>query len=935
MASEVDPVVLELRAENGKYLSALRQSTTAVDAALGRQQKQVQSLENQFRKSSGAIANQLKIVAASMLGAFSTVQFGQVLDSFTRLQNNLRVTGLEGQKLEEVQGRLLNLSMRYGTSLEGLSGVFMKASMAQQSLGASTEDIIKLNEVIAASLKVTGTSATQAQGALLQLGQALGSGVVRAEEFNSLLEGAYPLAQAAARGIQRFGGDVAQLRIAIAAGKVTSQEFFQGVLRGGVETIKQAENATLTLSGAFESLNSAFTAYIGEGAKANGVTNALSSAIQTLAENLDIIIPALATIAAFMGVNMVASAVAGSRAYAAFLAVLTGTRTVASVATAGLTALTTALTGPAGVSLAVLAVGAGLYYMAKGADGSSGAIDKLTDSNSKAKTELDGMIAKLKAAGVQTDDLAAAADRASTAVDGLADSYRKALIEARNFSKTTAAGKIQEQSDIIEDSQKRQANLLRKVASADTGRGASVARFGYLPGQDANVSALRKQLELEKQREATARVTLQAIAKANATGVDLNAASESPAAAATTGGSPGSGRTPRGRHGPSAEEIEDRFNQEMISLGQQALSSRAAMALSAEERAELEARTVELARQSALNSINADQNYNETQKKRLRDALDNVADFELERIEMDKRLRLFEETNQKLALENDIRQDALKDEYDFATSSSERMRLAKLLIDGDFDERRAQLKRIEANEDLSAAQRERASIELAALNNERARAYRRAERDNESPLAAYRREVADTGNNMNDEYEAIAVSGLKALNDGLADAIMNSKNLGDVFKNVSKQIIADLIRIAIQQTIVNSLLGAIGGFFGGPTGAAGAKAASKIFNRASGGNVNAGQIYRVNESKREFFQPANSGNIIPLGEMNAKLAQSGASGGVVRVIVEEGPGFASKVRAEATGVAVEVVRASAPAIIQAGATEAQRNMTRPTMGRTY
>ena len=48
------------------------------------------------------------------------------------------------------------------------------------------------------ALAIQGSSATESSGALRQLSQAFSSGIVRAEEFNSILEGAFPIAQAAA-----------------------------------------------------------------------------------------------------------------------------------------------------------------------------------------------------------------------------------------------------------------------------------------------------------------------------------------------------------------------------------------------------------------------------------------------------------------------------------------------------------------------------------------------------------------------------------------------------------------------------------------------------------------------------------------------------------------------------------------------------------------
>ncbi|MCK0531583.1 hypothetical protein [Sphingobium agri] len=69
---------------------------------------------------------------------------------------------------------------------------------------------------------------------------------------------------------------------------------------------------------------------------------------------------------------------------------------------------------------------------------------------------------------------------------------------------------------------------------------------------------------------------------------------------------------------------------------------------------------------------------------------------------------------------------------------------------------------------------------------------RQEERDRKSPLEAYRDEITKVGANINEQIQSVAVDGLQMFNDGLVEAIMNSENLGDVFGNVAKSIIADL-----------------------------------------------------------------------------------------------------------------------------------------------
>lgn len=104
-----------------------------------------------------------------------------------------------------------------------------------------------------------------------------------------------------------------------------------------------------------------------------------------------------------------------------------------------------------------------------------------------------------------------------------------------------------------------------------------------------------------------------------------------------------------------------------------------------------------------------------------------------------------------------------------------------------------------------------------------------ARRANMGPLDAWRdRSLKDAGE-IAEAYEDIAARGLDALNSGLVDAIMNSRDLGEVFSNVAKQILADLTSIAVRRSITEPLADML---FGGNSAGGGAKS---IAQAAKGG----------------------------------------------------------------------------------------------------
>jgi hypothetical protein len=382
--------------------------------------------------------------------------------------------------------------------------------------------------------------------------------------------------------------------------------------------------------------------------------------------------------------------------------------------------------------------------------------------------------------------------------------------------------------------------------------------------------------------------------------------------------------------GPSQEDINQRFTDELFGLLQQRISSQSQLAQTAEEEAEIARRGIEWTRDQALGAIERDKDYSAAQKERLTRVVENIAADELERIARDERLRLEQEAADLAQAETQGRVQALRAQADLTDNSQDRLALALQIFDLEEQERRTALERLVASQDVTEAVKARARAELAALNNSAGVRREGVAAQNESPAQRFMRELNRSSGAINDDLEAIAVNGLDNLNDGITEAIMGAENLGDVFKGVANSIIRDLIRIAIQQAIIKPLADSL---FGGGGGGGFLSSLGSIFGRASGGYVAPGQMVRVNEASSpgrvEGFRPMGGGDIVPLGQMNAMTAKSSGGGGVVTVRLDLSGDIDARITSRSADVAVEVVKAAAPALIGAAKDATLNTLTRP------
>ncbi len=280
MATDLERLVVQLSADVKGYQNALNR-------AQGITNRQARAIESRFASMNKRLTASYSGVAAGAAKAFALIGgaqgFRQLSDSATRIDNSLKVAGLSGDELERVYQKLFAAAQKNAAPLETLVQLYGRVSLVQGELGVSSEQIVSLSNNVALALRASGQSSQEASGALLQLSQALGSGVVRAEEFNSILEGAPTILQAAAAGIKQSEGSVAKLRQIMLDGNLSSKAFFDGINAGAPVLEQKVAGAVLTLDQRLENLRTALTNATRDFNRSSNAANTFGSAIDNMA----------------------------------------------------------------------------------------------------------------------------------------------------------------------------------------------------------------------------------------------------------------------------------------------------------------------------------------------------------------------------------------------------------------------------------------------------------------------------------------------------------------------------------------------------------------------------------------------------------------------------------------------------------------------------
>lgn len=273
------------RADDRQRRAALRMEQRAAQSA--------RQIESSYARMGEGIARRFdglgKLTIAGLGGTLVAQQVRRITalaDEFTRMENAMKVAGLSGRELDVVYNQLFQSAQRNSAPIQSLVDLYSKLALTQNELGVSNEELIQFTDGIAVALRVAGTDATTASGSLLQLSQALGGGIVRAEEFNSILEGTPTIAQSVARGMKEAGGSVAELRKLVVDGRVSSTAFFRAFEAGSEEMRRQAESSASTVGQAWTRLSNSMISLVGEFEKSTGFSGKIAGEIDRFSEDL-------------------------------------------------------------------------------------------------------------------------------------------------------------------------------------------------------------------------------------------------------------------------------------------------------------------------------------------------------------------------------------------------------------------------------------------------------------------------------------------------------------------------------------------------------------------------------------------------------------------------------------------------------------------------
>ena len=261
--------------------------------------------------STSILNSQLGTLLKTYLGFQGVKMLVGLSDQMTQATARLNQMNDGLQTTEELQQMIFDSAQRSrGSYLGTLEMVSKLGTMAGDAFG-SNEELVAFAEQINKQITLSGASTQAADAAMLQLTQAMSSGVLRGEELNSILEQTPTIAQTIA---EYLGVSAGEMREMASEGQITADVVKAAMFSAAEETNAAFAQIPLTWGQLWTSVqNTAIMAL-------QPFLDVVSSIPQAISDNMDIVIAVFVAGGAAIAVALAPAAVQAAIMAASFLA---------------------------------------------------------------------------------------------------------------------------------------------------------------------------------------------------------------------------------------------------------------------------------------------------------------------------------------------------------------------------------------------------------------------------------------------------------------------------------------------------------------------------------------------------------------------------------------------------------------------------------------
>ena len=273
-------------------------------------QRKIKQLNEDLKKAESAGSGFAGVIGRlkGLFASFALVSFAkgmaETADKMQVLDNQVRQTTAGEAEFAAVKGRLLQVANQTRADLSATTELYVKSSRALKDYGYSQEEVLKFTEATNNAMTIGGVAAEQQSAALLQLSQALGSGVLQGDEFKSIAEAAPILLDTIAEYMGKSRTEIKKLG---SEGKLTADVIFQAISGSAEKFAEQAAKMPMTMGNALQIFRNNWQSLVGDMMNGTGIMSRVAAVIAFVANHLKELVGA----AVLVGIAMLVQSFGG------------------------------------------------------------------------------------------------------------------------------------------------------------------------------------------------------------------------------------------------------------------------------------------------------------------------------------------------------------------------------------------------------------------------------------------------------------------------------------------------------------------------------------------------------------------------------------------------------------------------------------------------
>lgn len=237
--------------------------------------------------------NGAKFAVNALVGAMAALGIGlgirelaQVADSYTNLSARINIATRDGGDFISAMSGVHQVALATNSSLEATGSLFTRLNTVGKEMGMTQQNTLDLTKTINQAIQTSGGSAEASEAAVQQFIQAMQGGVLRGEEFNSIMENGYGVAEALAKGL---GVTTGELRKMAENGELGAERVYKALLSQKDAVQQTFDKFPTTIGNALTKISTQWQILIGKMDQSNGASATAANWLVTIADNMDVV----------------------------------------------------------------------------------------------------------------------------------------------------------------------------------------------------------------------------------------------------------------------------------------------------------------------------------------------------------------------------------------------------------------------------------------------------------------------------------------------------------------------------------------------------------------------------------------------------------------------------------------------------------------------